>query len=62
MWHCVAGALRGVRVLELYCDGSGEERVGKRGGWAFLVVRDDVVIASKSGGSKATTSLVMELD
>ena len=62
MWHCVAGALRGVRVLELYCDGSGEERVGKRGGWAFVVVREEQVIASKSGGSRSTTSLVMELE
>lgn len=62
VWHCVAGALRGVQLLELYCDGSGEERVGRRGGWAYLVVRDDRVIASKSGGSKTTTSLVMELE
>ena len=62
VWHCVAGALRGVRVLEVYCDGSGEGRVGKRGGWAFLVVRDDQVIAARSGGASSTTSLVMELE
>ena len=62
MWHRVAGALRGQRVLEVYCDGSAEERVGKPGGWAFLVVREDQVLLEKSGRSNATTSLVMELE
>lgn len=62
MWHRVAGALRGQRTLELYCDGSAEERVGKPGGWAFLIVRDDEVLASKSGRSASTTSLVMEFE
>ncbi|MDP1826499.1 MAG: RNase H family protein [Archangium sp.] len=62
MWHRVAGALRGGRVLELYTDGSAEERVGKPGGWAFLVVCGEEVLASKSGASASTTSLVMELE
>jgi ribonuclease HI len=61
LWHRVQGALRGPRRLELYCDGSAEERVGTRGGWAFLVVRSEEVLVSKSGRSSATTSLVMEL-
>lgn len=62
MWHRVAGALRGERVLELYTDGSAEERVGKPGGWAFLVVSGDEVLASGTGASASTTSLVMELE
>ncbi len=49
-------------MLEVYCDGSAEERVGKPGGWAFLIVRDDEVLASKSGRSGSTTSLVMEFE
>lgn len=61
MWHRVAGALKGERVLELYTDGSAEERVGKPGGWAFLVVRGEELLASKTGASESTTSLVMEL-
>lgn len=61
-WHCVAGALRGIPLLELYADGSGEERVGKRGGWAFLIVRDDQLLLAKSGRSSSTTSLLMELE
>jgi ribonuclease HI len=48
-------------VLEVYADGSAEGLVGKPGGWAFMVVRDDEVLLSKSGGSASTTSLVMEL-
>ena len=61
MWHRVQGALRSPR-LELYCDGSAEERVGKPGGWAFLVVRSGEVLLMKNGGSSSTTSLVMELE
>lgn len=60
-WHRVAGALKGVRLLEVHCDGSGEARVGQPGGWAFVVVRDDQLLAEGSGGAKVTTSLVMEL-
>ena len=60
-WHWVSGALRGQRVLELYCDGSAEEKVGTPGGWAFLVVRGDEVLISRTGSAPKTTSLVMEL-
>lgn len=48
--------------LELYCDGSAGERVGTPGGWAFLVVRGDEVLASGHGAAARTTSLVMELE
>lgn len=60
-WHRVAGALKGVALLEVHCDGSGEARVGRPGGWAFVVVRDEQVLAQGSGGAKVTTSLAMEL-
>jgi ribonuclease HI len=61
-WRFVLGALRRFRRLSVYCDGSAEERVGRPGGWAFLVVRRDRVLASKSGASRSTTCLVMELE
>jgi ribonuclease HI len=48
--------------LELYCDGSGEERVGRPGGWAFLAVRDDELVHAAHGAAAKTTSLVMELE
>ncbi|MDP2275361.1 MAG: RNase H family protein [Archangium sp.] len=62
MWHRVAGALKGPPLLELYCDGSADAHVAKPGGWAFLVVRYDEVLVSKTGRSASTTSLVMELE
>jgi ribonuclease HI len=46
----------------VYCDGSAEERVGKPGGWAFVIVREDEVLLGQSGRSPTTTSLVMELE
>lgn len=61
-WRRVREALRWRATLELYCDGSSEERVGTPGGWAFLVVRRGEVVASGSGGARVTTSLVMELE
>lgn len=48
--------------IEVYCDGSGEERVGRPGGWAFLVVRDGEVLHTGHGAAPETTSLVMELE
>ncbi len=49
-------------VLEVYSDGSGEERVGRPGGWAFAIVRDDAVLATGQGHAAQTTCLVMELE
>jgi ribonuclease HI len=49
-------------VVELWCDGSGEERVNRPGGWAFVALRGDEVLLSRSGGSGSTTSLLMELE
>lgn len=48
--------------LELFCDGSGEARVGRPGGWAFLAVRNDELVHSGHGAAAKTTSLVMELE
>jgi ribonuclease HI len=62
LWHRLRDTLRGPRTLELYCDGSAAERVGRPGGWAFAVVRDGELLVARSGASASTTSLVMELE
>ncbi len=48
-------------VLRIYCDGAGAARAGLPGGWAFVVVRDGIALAWKSGGARATTNNRMEL-
>lgn len=48
--------------IELYCDGSGEERVARPGGWAYVIVRDGEVLYEGHGFEEATTSLIMELE
>ena len=48
--------------IELYCDGSGEERVERPGGWAFVIVRYGEVIHEGHGSEEQTTSLIMELE
>jgi ribonuclease HI len=62
VWRRVMGAVRRRRGLDVYCDGSAEDRVGRPGGWAFLVVRGDEVLVSRTGASRSTTCLVMELE
>lgn len=47
--------------VRLYADGAGAERVGRPGGWAFVVVRGDVPLLEGSGREAKTTSLMMEL-
>ncbi|MBE2251279.1 MAG: hypothetical protein IAE78_17190 [Myxococcus sp.] len=49
-------------LLEVFCDGSGAERVGRPGGWAFVIVHGDEVLRERSGGEAKTTCLVMELE
>lgn len=49
-------------MLELYCDGSGADRVDRPGGWAFAVVRDGAALLERSGGSPKTTAFLMELE
>ena len=48
-------------VVRIFCDGSGDARAGLPGGWAFIVVRDGIALAWRSGASKATTNNRMEL-
>lgn len=50
------------RRLSLWTDGSAEERSGKPGGWAFIVVEGDAEVASGAGGSASTTCVLMELE
>ena len=35
-------------VLSIFCDGSSHSRGGLPGGWAFIVVQDDVVYISRT--------------
>jgi ribonuclease HI len=51
-----------VAPLELYSDGSAEDRSMRPGGWAFVIVRGDEVLATGQGSAAKTTSLVMELE
>ncbi|MFZ5438965.1 MAG: RNase H family protein [Myxococcota bacterium] len=51
-----------MRPLFVFSDGSGEERVGRPGGWAFVVVRDDEELARGDGRAEKTTCLLMELE
>lgn len=48
--------------LLVYCDGSSTERSGRAGGWAFVLVRDGIELCTGSGGAKATTNNLMELE
>lgn len=49
-------------VLELWTDGSAEGKAGRPGGWAFIVVDGDREVATGSGGSGATTGVLMEIE
>lgn len=48
--------------VEVHSDGSGGERAGRPGGWAFVVVRGDEVLARGEGRAGQTTCLLMELE
>lgn len=48
-------------MITLYADGAGAERVGRPGGWAFCLVRDDELLLERWGREAKTTSLTMEL-
>jgi ribonuclease HI len=49
-------------VLQVYADGSGAEKMGRPGGYAFVAVLNDSIILSGQGYSAVTTCLVMELE
>lgn len=48
-------------MISLYADGAGAERVGRPGGWAFVLVRGDELLLERWGREDKTTSLAMEL-
>lgn len=43
------------------CDGAGAEKTGKPGGWAFVILEGEDVVAEGQGAALKTSSLVMEL-
>jgi ribonuclease HI len=45
----------------VYCDGSAHERSHRPGGWAFVIVRRDRIVASSSGAARSTNNNEMEL-
>lgn len=47
--------------LQIYCDGSAHERPARPGGWAFVIVENDLIRLSQTGGLKSTNSNTMEL-
>lgn len=47
--------------LRVVSDGAGGERAGRPGGWAFVVVKGDEVLAEGAGRAAKTTSVMMEL-
>ena len=53
----LSGVRRTSPALEIYTDGSLKQG---RGSWAYVVVRDGVVVEESSGRAKRTTSLRME--
>lgn len=48
-------------MVRIYCDGSGDAHAGLPGGWAYIVVRDGIALAWRSGAARATTNNRMEL-
>lgn len=47
-------------MIDIYTDGACEPNPGI-GGWGFIVFRDGVEVADRSGGDLATTNNVMEM-
>ncbi|MFT3712474.1 MAG: hypothetical protein QM817_32915 [Archangium sp.] len=48
-------------MITVVTDGAGAERTGRPGGWAFIIVRGDEILAQGTGREAKTSSLVMEL-
>lgn len=50
-------------MFEVYTDGatSGNGKVDAPGGWAYVILKDGVMIAQDSGGERGTTNQRMEL-
>jgi len=52
--------VRRLRLIEIYTDGGCSGNPGP-GGWAYVIIRDDVLISEKCGAEKQTTNNRMEL-
>ena len=50
-------------IYEVYCDGAttGNGKANAPGGWAYVILKDGVMIAQDSGGEGGTTNQRMEL-
>ena len=50
-------------IYEVYCDGAttGNGKANAPGGWAYVILKDGVMIAQDSGGEVGTTNQRMEL-
>lgn len=48
-------------MISIYSDGASGAGGGKPGGWAWVIVRDGIPMATNLGGSPSTTNNVMEL-
>lgn len=49
-------------MLSVYADGASSAKGGRPGGWAYVVVRDEVhVLAAQYGSDPVTTNNIMEL-
>lgn len=61
-WDAFRRAIGAPKVLEVYSDGSAEGRSGRPGGWAYMLVLNGKVLASRTGAAPSTTSLLMEIE
>lgn len=50
-------------MYEIFCDGATSDngKADAPGGWAYVILRDGVIISQNSGGEKGTTNQRMEL-
>lgn len=50
-------------MYEIYCDGatSSNGAIDAPGGWAYVILKDGLIISQNSGGEKGTTNQRMEL-
>lgn len=48
-------------MISVYCDGSSHSRGGKPGGWGYVVVDGERILADGSGSHPSTTNNIQEL-
>lgn len=49
-------------MISIYCDGSSSGGSDQPGGWGYVIVRGDDVIAWSFGGDPSTTNNLMEIE